>query len=704
MRTLVPLLVFALFGPHCLAQQWREVTTPPTRHDLASCYELVAPLDPLDDPQKWQGASHAQSAQATTTVGEGRLPGSRALRVTYEFTGKEQLEYLDLAGAATVPEGAAAVGLWAFGGPQPLPLRLRLVDASGETFQYDLTAVSPGEWTLGVASLAHPAVRWGGNDDGKLDRPCRVASIVLDKLGSRYRAKGELRLAELGVYRDRPERLRPHGLKVLLPAARSLLVYEPGQAVELAVQADPGDRTLPPLPVTLQARLVDPFGRTAPLAEGAAELTLRLTGPDPTPLRFVAATPGAYDLELRLAGRGADLDAPWADVRLAVLPPPPPPGPASPFGVSTHFGQSWSAETVLPAVARAGITFYRDEMYWGGVEPQQGQLAIPDRFRDYVARGKALGLQPLIIADYTNKAWEPDGNFPLTAQSRAAYARYARFLVQQLPDVRYVEIWNEWCGGCGMGGRRGTAADYAPLFVESARAVREASPQATVVGIGGEGDGREFAAMMSGGAGAAMDAFSIHPYMYPGLPGQVFRNHLQKAAADAQAAAGKPVPLWITEIGWPTNTSGNGSSFLHQARCLVRMMVIALSSGTEKVVWYDFLDDGDTLAYNEHNFGLVHNPAYSLAPKPAYVAYAHLIGLLSGRKLQRQELTPEGLWRTVYEGGGARVTVLWAAEQGQQLVVPLAVGERAEDLFGRPLADTAQVTVTWDPVFVTSRP
>ncbi len=654
-------------------------------------------LDPLDDAARWKGSEHGQSAQSTVSLGQGREPGAKALRVQYEFAGRAGLEYVDVAGNIAIPDDATAVGLWMKGGEHPLPARLRVLDANGECFQYNLRDLRPDEWVLGVASLDNPGVHWGGDNNGKLDRPCRLASFVFDKLGSPYVAQGEFTIAQFGVYRVMPERLQPHGIKLFVPPTQSLLVYDLNQPIKLAVAVDPADKTMGTPPVRLSATLVDPFGKTLKTQ------TVVLEGAAPTALELAPQEQGAYDLRMRVAGKEDDPDAPWADFRFAVLPAPPAQDESSPWGVSTHFGQSWPT-SIMPMIARAGIKFYRDEIYWGAVEPEQGKLAVPDRFREYIAEGQRLGLEPLIILDYANRFYD-DGNFPLTAETRAAFARYATTVATELPAIRFFEVWNEWCGGCGMRGRKGTAADYAPLYLEAAKAVRAANPKATVIGIGGEWDGKAFGDMMGQGAGAAMDGFSIHPYMYPGLPGEGFARHLTTDTERAEAAAGKPLPLWITEIGWPTELDGRGSDWLHEARCLVRMMLIALANGARKICWYDFKDDGLKLTYNENNFGLVHHEQFGLAPKPAYVAYAHLVAMLHGREFVRQRVASDGVWSTEYIGPHERLQIVWASAAGDHREVEIAPGARVEDVFGQRIAAAGSLEVTWDPAFIiTPRP
>lgn len=670
------------------AQDWKEVKTPPTRRDSTQAYELIAVLDPLEDPRGWRAASHDQSARAAVELGENRDGIGKGLRITYEFTGADRLEYVDISGNQPLPDETEAVGLWMRGGAHRLPARVRVVDAGGETHQFDLGILTPDEWMLGIAALSGGS-HWGGDGNGKLDPPYSLVSILFDKLGSGFRAHGELQIAELGTYRTVPNVVEPHGIRVFIPADRNFLAYTPGEAIKLAATIEAHDAKPEGL---LSARLVDPFGRLL------RELTVPLLRDQPTPISLNTVGPGAYDVQLRLAGHEAEPGAPWADFRFAVMPPLEPTAQDRAFAVCTHFGQGWPLE-VMPLIARAGIRVFRDEIYWGAVEREKGKLAIPDWCRQYIEEGVRQNLEPLIIADYANPHYD-NGGFPVSPEARAGFARYAATLARALrPHLRLIEVWNEWCGGCGMPGP-GRAEDYAPLVVEAAWAIREANPEVTVIGIGGEWDGRAFPQMMANGAGASMDAFSIHPYHYPSLAGSWLRDHLNRAREEAYTASGKPLPLWITEIGWPTQMDARGSDFLHQARCLVRTMVIALANGAQGVVWYDFKDDGLSLTYNEHNFGLVHHQEYLLAPKPAYVAYAHLIASVRGLRLENQELTSEGLWKTTYLAGGKSLTILFSEELEKRILVPVPTGARVEDMFGRSLASDGQIEVGPDPIFV----
>lgn len=677
--------------------QWRTIATPPIQRDAAGIYERAEVLDPLSEVGEWAPSLGEQNARSSLSLAEGPEPGTSALVVTYSFEGKPALEYVEVSRSIPLPEGATALGLRTYGGEQALPARVRLIDANGEWHQFDFGTVRRGQWTLGVADLTTAGGHWGGDDNGVMDAPVRIQSVLFDRPVAQYQGEGTVRAAELATYRKLASS-DPHGFRIEVPADRSRLVCEPGQALAIRVGLDVAEGLQ--LPVTISATQVDPFGREVSSQQWEAATV------EPRELSLPQTEVGSYDLRLRIVGRD-EPGAPWADLRFAVLPQPGPVPEDSPFGFSTHFGQGWDPAW-MDLLTRIGVRWYRDEIGWGGVEQQKGTLVAPPGALAWAKRGQELGLELLLILDYANANYD-DGAYPVSPEARAGFARYSSTMAEALRGTPCTfEVWNEWCGGCGMGTRKGKPDEYGPLYLAAAEAVRGADPDARIVGIGGEYGGKEDVArtlglMMGDGAGAAMDAFSIHPYHYPGLPGQAFTEHLALARDEAARAAGKPLPLWITEIGWPTHMGGNGSSFLHQARCLVRMYVLALGTpGVERVFWYDLKDDGTALTYNEANFGIVHNQGFELAPKPAYAALSQLVSAVDGRTRGVCERGADGLWTATYEGAEDRVSVVFAETEEQRVRTPLPAGARVTDLFGRAIDATDAIEVDWNPVFVWS--
>jgi exo-beta-1,3-glucanase (GH17 family) len=100
-------------------------------------------------------------------------------------------------------------------------------------------------------------------------------------------------------------------------------------------------------------------------------------------------------------------------------------------------------------------------------------------------------------------------------------------------------------------------------------------------------------------------------------------------------------PVWITEIGWPSNrlidsTSDRAVTPDQQAEYLVDTMNIILTyPQIEKVFWFCFRDLGTNGFDSEHNYGLI---KYDFSLKPAYSAYKDFIAKWKSGKISNSRL------------------------------------------------------------------
>jgi hypothetical protein len=78
-----------------------------------------------------------------------------------------------------LPDGTRALQFKAKGSDDDTIARVRVVDATGETFQY-LLGNMPSQWLFYTVQMSMPSTHWGGDNDGKLDQPLTFDSIVLD--------------------------------------------------------------------------------------------------------------------------------------------------------------------------------------------------------------------------------------------------------------------------------------------------------------------------------------------------------------------------------------------------------------------------------------------------------------------------------------------------------------------------------------------
>jgi hypothetical protein len=610
----------------------------------------------------------------------GGRQGSGALRVDYHFTGRKELEYLDLRCSLPITEPGQLLSMWLrqrVGDPL-LAYRIRIVDRSGETHQAEMAWSRQDGWLGGVAKL-EAASHWGGDDNGRLDYPCRLESLVFDRPSPDYRGDGSVWIDDLAIGKPRPAAQR---ITLQVADARLGNVYRVGDVVRLKAGAPAGGRW----------SLVDVRGHTLRQEAVAAD----------GKLEFATTTPGWFEFVLTAPGLPGSTRFP-----LAVLGDDPPSN--STLGMCSHFGQWWPLE-VMDLMRRYGIRIFRDEITWDSVEITKGTFAMPERAQSFLARSVALGMDPLIIADYANQHYD-GGNYPNRPETIAAFARYTGWLGEATRGrVTRFEIWNEWTGGCGMSGRSGDHGPeaYARLQQASVAALRAARPDAQIMGIGGEclpwPQRSELIERVGRAGGTAMDVFSIHPYQHPLPPENPdMRTQVQDTITRA-VEAGLPKRCWVSEIGWNTALTSIGVDRATQASYVVRSLALLQSiPGIEGIVWYDFLDDGDDDGNDQHRYGLAHSLTHRVAPKPGIVAFATHLRLTAGATPRGCFRDAAGVWSARYaRTDGGQVMVLWREGGSSILTLPGQV-QKIDDVVGTPVAAGQTITVDALPVFVVGR-
>ena len=669
----------------CAAESWTPIGCPDVPQALANQFETVSSLSDFEDGTgAWKSTLGGQQAKSTLTVeaGAGRS-GSNALRVDYEFIGKEDFEYAAFASKATIEKPGQSLGFWYRFSGQPLTLRLRIIDQSGETHQLALPRPDGEGWNFTAVSLKPQGSHWAGDGNGKLDYPVRLDSIVADRPRRGYVGKGSLWIDDVALMRPIKQ---THKLAIECENAQLGNVYLPGETVKLRVQGD-GDKIL--------WIASDYFGHT--IAEESSN-------DKQATIEFPLGKEGYYQCRIDLVRDGRN-----ADSRLfscAALPSPRN-GKNAFVGMGCHFRSNAYPLECMDLLVRYGFSEFRDEISWSGVERKKGQYRIPEYGAEFVARANELGLNPLLICDYSNALYDNAG-FPNSEEAIVAYANYCAFLVREFRGkVRDFEIWNEWSIGCGMRDKPGenTPEAYARLIQPAFKAIKAANPEATVVGLGGEHSEHHFEqirGMLESGAAGSMDTFSVHCYRYPRTPEESDLVGEIKKVTEMAVANGGPRKAWITEIGWPTHTDARGVDERTQARMYVRTM--ALMRGldcVEKVHWYDLKDDGLNRNYNENNFGLIHHQSFALAPKPGVVAASVFARMTAGAR-------PIRLWQRnqVYAAilrcsDGEQLAIAWSVDGTSQLVQPKNALVR--DMMGNRIESTSMVALSQDPVYVKSQ-
>jgi hypothetical protein len=388
--------------------------------------------------------------------------------------------------------------------------------------------------------------------------------------------------------------------------------------------------------------------------------------------------PGYFQLSLHA---GSATDPTDLHTSFAVIEPVPDSavGPASPFGAAVHIGRTGWGLNVLDEARKAGIAHIREDAWWDRFETTKGSYTFPAAFSTEMAHVRALGITPLIIANGANPLYDK-GRTPSSPEGVAAFGAFAGALLKHYGQSD-VEVLNEYNAGtfnnsaCGR-----SAACYLDVLKGVNQAAKAAVPGASVVGpatigIGNcvHADGTKCFApdLIDRGGLKEMDAYSVHPYHYPGGPewlrgsGDTIAGLRERIRA---ANGGKDKPIVLSEMGWPTDT-GHGTTERQQADNLIRLYAIGLANGVSRVYWYDLVDDGSDPAEKEQNFGMLRQPVTATAanpvavtanaPKPAAVAQAVAARMLGGKTYAGDDGVAAPAYSVRFTGG-VTTRVVWA--------------------------------------------
>lgn len=377
------------------------------------------------------------------------------------------------------------------------------------------------------------------------------------------------------------------------------------------------------------------------------------------------------------------------------------------LGVGTHFG-FWPPKSDVGLfrswMARARFDSARDDMFWVHVEDGAGRFELRQGAtvtRD-LWRSMRQPFEPLLVLGYGHPAYDGGGQ-PRTPAARAAFARYAGYvLAQTAPSVRMVEVWNEWNlkAGARPGGSDGDAQDYARLADETAQRLKALDPAVKVL-VGAVSDDFPDWRWMRRGIAAGLlahaDGVSVHLYNYCMAPQRVGADELIERLDALRAimdAAGRPaMPVYVSEVGWPTHSGKCPVGEADAATHSVRFMLQASERPWVKGVWfYEFQDGGEDPADREAHFGLLRRDG---SEKPAGCALRELAAQIARRPTAVSRSGAITMARFV--DGAAQRWILWASAGADGDTTGRLTG-RAETLRGlKPTAVCGLASGTLTP-------
>ncbi len=343
----------------------------------------------------------------------------------------------------------------------------------------------------------------------------------------------------------------------------------------------------------------------------------------------------------------------------------------NPYSIQMHSltGNHENHKKSIDLIKALGIKQVRDEFFWHEVEKVKGEYKIPERYLKNVEYSCANGIDTLIILDYGNMLYE-EGMAPTKEESLKAFAQYAYTLAKELKGkVKYFEVWNE-PNTDGFWKPKANPKDYANLLKYVYPAVKKGNPDAVVIGMTVAGLDIEFMEkVLAENVYDFMDAISVHPYCTPKSPEEAEIFEKIKSFYESLRKYGKQKPIWITEVGWPTNTGG-GVSEDKQADFVIRQYLLTLANPFVKTNFiYWFGPDGDDETWAEDRFGIIHQ---DYSPKPAYIALQNLISLLKDAKFDKilpdikdDKNSPDNNLKALkfINKDNSITTVIWAVEK-----------------------------------------
>lgn len=326
----------------------------------------------------------------------------------------------------------------------------------------------------------------------------------------------------------------------------------------------------------------------------------------------------------------------------------------------------------LPGIlADAGFQGIRSDVIWREIsKPDAAVDTGSPAFGSYLNFLKAPpGVnEPIAILEYGNPLFD-QGGYPVSEAARTAFVHYALAVADRLQTRnRWFEVWNEWddlgIGGIPKSAGRGEPEAYAELLAQVYPAIKQNAPDSVVLGgaLWGIGERSHFLdRLITAGALANMDGLVVHPYLFDEkgeerLPEIGFAKKFATLFQElSHAEAGKKLPVYVTEIGWPTLAAHNGVSLEEQANLTARTLFwLAMQPRIHGVWLYELRDGPGTSDDIEAHFGLISRAG---AAKPAYYTVKDVIGLLHAAK---------SITRVDNASGGSLMSVKLKAEDNSE--------------------------------------
>ena len=373
-------------------------------------------------------------------------------------------------------------------------VRLRMIDSTGQVHQQKLALEANAQYediTVDVFNGGIDYSYWGGANDGQWHAPAKGMVLILERKDLKDGKKaGQIQINNVTAF-------VPHPLLRLNQKNLGNIFIQGEQASIDVITA--GDELVWN---ATNFSGVQVANGSIPAPDGTASITLPMS------------TNGYYSLQVTAFQNGEPLAT--KETSLAILEPfDITQFDDSPFGLSTHFGQTWKPE-LISLISKVGAKSIRDEMYWKEIEKTKNQYDFLAKHDIYMNTVEQYGIKPFIILSYGNPLYD-EGKKPYTDAGHNGFANYGNSIVDQYPTlVDAVEVYNEFNHGLG---ELNSSRNYLPLLKATYEKLQPQHSTVTVVGPATAGAPTAWIEeLFQLGGLQYLDAISIHPYRYPLSP------------------------------------------------------------------------------------------------------------------------------------------------------------------------------------------
>ena len=339
-------------------------------------------------------------------------------------------------------------------------------------------------------------------------------------------------------------------------------------------------------------------------------------------------------------------------------------------------------EVIIPLMENAGYSMTRESIWWYEYEKKKGEYAMTPMLTQRKALWDKSEIEQQLVLQKENSLYIDGwarGDIPV-----AACVEYAKHFVEENKGkIKYYEIFNEvqseLYAGCD-------AAWYADILKKMYPALKAIDPDITIIaGVTSEIPIAWISEVCRLAKGY-YDAFSIHPYTMETPPMDSDRYGAVLSARVAMDQSGADgIPLWLTEIGWPTNFHEYQEQAAWNVQFYAQMSRPELE--IEKILYYDFMDDGSKKQYREDCFGVIEswNDRTPYLAKPAYLATSNMNYQLTDATLKKvSDREKDGLVMYQYEKpDGNNVLLVWGYPDDGEYTFSLGTDDaKVYDLYG----------------------